>query len=377
MEYLSRSRLPVFTPRLDLTAEDLNAEAETLCAAINEMAGRLFIIKDMIPEEERAQYAEEQSYPILDEIKRIWEDIQRAWDTIAKNKEECEEHYQETLQLIAELDERLNNLIQAVKQELLDTINAVDKKHDDEEKRIEDKFDVSFSDLEKRFNALDDAAARKADVATLFDRIKYIQENSLPKIGNDGYWYIGKIKTTTLAQGPKGDKGDTGDSGVHVGTTAPSKSSKANVWINPEGSADISEVTFEFKEEGVNFTPTDNSIVAIYKKGTTAAIKNIVKIYVSGTEVALKSDIVDTSNFATKEEIPDTSEFITSEDLPDTSNFATKDVIPDTSGFATHDEIPDVSGLASTEYVNNSIDAVNAQIGLVNAELEEIINGGE
>jgi hypothetical protein len=122
---------------------------------------------------------------------------------------------------------------------------------------------------------------------------------------------------------------------------------------------------FEFKEEGVNFTPTDNSIVAIYKKGTTAAIKNIVKIYVSGTEVALKSDIVDTSNFATKEEIPDTSEFITSEDLPDTSN------------FATHDEIPDVSGLASTDYVNNSIDAVNAQIGLVNAELEEIINGGE
>ena len=203
MEYLSRSRLPVFTPRLDLTAEDLNAQAETICAALNELAGRLFIIKDMIPEEERAQYAEESSYPILDEIQRIWDDIQKAWDTITKNKKECEEHYQETMERITELDQRLNKLIQEVKQELLNTINAVDKKHDDEEERIETKFDISFSDLEKRFNALDDAAARKADVATLFDRIRYIQENSLPNIGKDGYWYIGKIKTETLARGPQ------------------------------------------------------------------------------------------------------------------------------------------------------------------------------
>lgn len=177
MEYLSRSRLPVFTPRLDLTAEDLNAEAETLCAAINELAGRLFIIKDMIPKEERSQYAEEESYPILDEIERIWEDIQRAWETIAKNKEECEAHYQETMERITELDERLNKLIQDVKQELLNIIDSVDKKHDAEEERIEEKFDTEFSDLEKRFNALDDAAARKADLATVFDRIKYIQDN--------------------------------------------------------------------------------------------------------------------------------------------------------------------------------------------------------
>lgn len=205
MQYLSRSRLPVFTPRLDLTAEDLNAEAETLCAAINELAGRLFIIKDMIPKEERSQYAEEESYPILDEIERIWEDIQRAWETIEKNKEECEAHYEETMARITELDDRLNNLIQAVKQELLNIINAVDKKHDDEEERIENKFDISFSDLEKRFNALDDAAARKADLAKLFDRIQYIQDNSLPKIGADGYWYIGKIRTNTKAQGEPGE----------------------------------------------------------------------------------------------------------------------------------------------------------------------------
>lgn len=238
MEYLSRSRLPVFTPRLDLTAEDLNAEAETLCAAINEIAGRLFIIKDMIPEEERAQYAEEQSYPILDEIKRIWEDIQRAWETIAKNKEECEAHYQETLAMISELDERLNKLIQAVKQELLDTINAVDKKHDDEEERIENKFDISFSDLEKRFNTLDDAAARKADLATVFDRLDFIQKNSLPTIGANGNWFIGKVDTGVEAHGPQGPEGPVGPqgiSGVHYGTEAPTNGS--NVWINPEGPA--------------------------------------------------------------------------------------------------------------------------------------------
>lgn len=220
MEYLNRSRLPVFTPRLDLTAEDLNAEAETLCAAINELAGRLFIIKDMIPADQRSQYAEEASYPILDEIQRIWDDIQRAWETIAQNKEECEAHYQDTLDRIQELDERLNALIQQVKQEVLNVINQVDAKHDAGEARIENKFDTEMTDLEKRFNALDDAAARKSDVATLLDRIQYIQDNSIPRIGNDGYWYIGNIKTNTLARGPKGDKGDKGDRGATGATGA-------------------------------------------------------------------------------------------------------------------------------------------------------------
>lgn len=199
MQYLNRSRLPVFTPRLDLTAEDLNAQAETICAAINELAGRVHIIKDMIPLEERSQYAEELNYPILDEIQRIWDDIQRAWETIAQNKEECEAHYQDTLEKIAELDERLNNLIQSVRTELLELINQIDDEHDTEEERIENKFDDITSDLERRFNALDDAAARKTELAALLDRIDYIQNNSIPHIGADGYWYIGNIKTDTKA----------------------------------------------------------------------------------------------------------------------------------------------------------------------------------
>ena len=174
----------------------------------------------MIPEDQRSQYAEEASYPILDEIQRIWDDIQRAWETIAQNKEECEAHYQDTLDRIQELDERLNALIQQVKQEVLNVINQVDTKHDDEEARIENKFDTEMTDLEKRFNALDDAAARKSDVAALLDRIQYIQDNSIPRIGSDGYWYIGNIKTNTKAQGPKGDKGDKGDRGATGATGA-------------------------------------------------------------------------------------------------------------------------------------------------------------
>ena len=236
MEYLSRSRLPVFTPRLDLTAVDLNSLAEVMCAAINELAGRVHIIKDMIPAEEREQYAQESSYPILDEIKRIAEDLEDAWETIRQNKEECEEHYQDTLERIQELDTRLNALIQQVRTELLNKINLVDNKHTEEENRIENKFDNEMSDLERRFNALDDAAARKADLATLIDRLEWIQTHSLPTIGNNGNWLIGGIDTGIVARGEKGEpgpKGDPGDSGVYIGSETPPET--ANVWINPEG----------------------------------------------------------------------------------------------------------------------------------------------
>lgn len=149
MQYLSRSRLPVFTPRLDLTAEDLNAQAETICAAINELAGRLFIIKDMIPKDERAQYAEEESYPILDEINRIWEDIQKAWETIEFNKAECDRKDDEIHERITELDERLNALIRQIEQEIYNTITALENHVDEEDARIEAKFDGEMSDLEK------------------------------------------------------------------------------------------------------------------------------------------------------------------------------------------------------------------------------------
>ena len=237
MEYLSRSRLPVFTPRLDLTAEDLNSLAEVMCVALNELAGRVHIIKDMIPADERAQYAEELNYPILDEIERIAKDLENAWETIRKNKEECEAHYQDTLERIQELDTRLNELIQQVREELLEKINLVDTKHTDEEKRIENKFDNEMSDLEKRFNALDDAAARKADLATLIDRLEWIQTHSLPTVGDNGNWLLGGIDTGIVARGEKGEpgvQGEPGYSGVYVGYEMPPEN--ANVWIDPNGS---------------------------------------------------------------------------------------------------------------------------------------------
>ena len=236
MEYLSRSRLPVFTPRLDLTAEDLNSLAEVMCVALNELAGRVHIIKDMIPADERAQYAEELNYPILDEIERIAKDLENAWETIRKNKEECEAHYQDTLERIQELDTRLNELIQQVREELLEKINLVDTKHTEEEKRIENKFDNEMSDLEKRFNALDDAAARKADLATLIDRLEWIQTHSLPTVGENGNWLLGGIDTGIVARGEKGEpgaKGEPGYSGVYIGDETPPEN--ANVWIYPDG----------------------------------------------------------------------------------------------------------------------------------------------
>ena len=295
MEYLSRSRLPIFTPRLDLTAEDLNAEAETICAAINELAGRLHIIKDMIPEDERIQFAEEASYPILDELNRIQQDLLDIWKTIAEDREASIERDRVLQQNIDDLEDRINKLVEAVKQELLQVISNLEKKLSDEDKRIEDKFDAEtarietkfdeetkriedkfdaeseriedkfdteMSDLERRFNALDDAAARKADVATLFDRIKFIQENSLPSIGTDGYWYIGKVKTKTIARGPQGENG---------ATFTPRIDANGNVsWTNDKGLPNPATVNvrgpqgIEGKQgiqgrQGAVFTPSVNA----------------------------------------------------------------------------------------------------------------------
>lgn len=195
MEFLNRSRLPHFTPRLDLTAEELNQQADIITEAINELAGRLFIIKDMVSEENRGQYAEEPSYPILKEILNIWDDIEKAWQTLDKNKEEC--------------DNAVNTLT------------------------------TSFIDLEKRLNTLDDAAARKSDLADMIQRLKWIKENCLPSISEEGTWLIGKQDTgipVTGPQGPIGPQGIPGESGVYYGSDTPPEN--ATVWIDPTGIPD-------------------------------------------------------------------------------------------------------------------------------------------
>lgn len=111
---------------------------------------------------------------------------------------------------------------------------------------------------------------------------------------------------------------------------------------------------------------------------------------------ALKTDLPDTSNFATKAEvaaveaqIPSVDGFVTTEQLtaavsdkatisqveaveaqiPDVSNLATKDEveavvaqIPDVSNFATKDEIPSIEGLATTEQLNDAVEVVNVEL---------------
>lgn len=60
-----------------------------------------------------------------------------------------------------------------------------------------------------------------------------------PYIGEDGYWYVGNVKTDTLAQGPKGDPGE----GVPPTDTAqagdvPTWDGEKVVWAPPSGGGD-------------------------------------------------------------------------------------------------------------------------------------------
>ena len=58
MNYLDRNTLPRFQERLDLAASELNDMEDIFTKAINELAGRAYIIAAMIPEEDRSQYCE-------------------------------------------------------------------------------------------------------------------------------------------------------------------------------------------------------------------------------------------------------------------------------------------------------------------------------
>lgn len=126
MNFLDRNTLPKFQERLDLAASELNDMEEIICKAINELAGRLYIITNLIPLEEREQYAQENSFLILDTMTSI----QSA---------------------LSALENKVTEI---------------------ENKRTTDVEDLNnkFTDLEARLNALDDAAARKADLNVVLYR---------------------------------------------------------------------------------------------------------------------------------------------------------------------------------------------------------------
>lgn len=128
MNYLDRNILPRYQERLDLAASELNDMEDIFTKAINELAGRIYIISNMIPYEERSQYAEELVYPILDKLTSLQTQI-----TI------------------------INNTITEIQEHLEENDNRMD-------------------DFERRLNALDDAAARKDDLNECWYRLSRREE---------------------------------------------------------------------------------------------------------------------------------------------------------------------------------------------------------
>lgn len=126
MNFLDRNTLPRFQERLDLAASELNDMEDIYVQAINELAGRIYNIANLVSQEERSQYAEETNYLILDTIQSLTNKIV----TLESRIESLEGHY------------------------------------DSEIKEINTKY----LDLEARLNALDDAAARKEDLNVLLWR---------------------------------------------------------------------------------------------------------------------------------------------------------------------------------------------------------------
>lgn len=126
MNFLDRNTLPRFQERLDLAASELNDMEDIYVQAINELAGRIYNIANLVSQEERSQYAEETNYLILDTIKSLTNQI----DTLKSRIDFLEGHYD------SEIEE----------------------------------INTKYLDLEARLNALDDAAARKEDLNVLLWR---------------------------------------------------------------------------------------------------------------------------------------------------------------------------------------------------------------
>ena len=128
MELIKQKELPTFQERLDVKAEDLIQLSEVFKVSINKIYNLLYVIKNNVEEENRPDYVgEDESFVILDVIKQINSEITSLQSAIAA--------------------------IDTYNANTIATINA------------------SFSALETRINALDDACARKDDLAVLSARI--------------------------------------------------------------------------------------------------------------------------------------------------------------------------------------------------------------
>ena len=126
MRFLDRNTLPRFQERLDLSASELNDAEDILTEAINELAGRVFILANMVEESEREQYAEETN---------------------------CK--------LLSTLDAMQNFMVT-----LESRVDAIESRDEERFEELENRL----TSYERRLNALDDAAARKQDLAVVLWR---------------------------------------------------------------------------------------------------------------------------------------------------------------------------------------------------------------
>lgn len=126
MNFLDRNTLPKFQERLDLAASELNDMEDIYCKAINELAGRIYILTNLIPAEERNKYAQENNYLLLNTIAKIQNDI---------------------------------SLLES-------RVTEIEEQRDEDISELNDKY----LELERRFNALDDAAARQKDLNVVLYR---------------------------------------------------------------------------------------------------------------------------------------------------------------------------------------------------------------
>ena len=110
MAYLERNTLPKFQERLDLAASELNDMEDIIVEAINELAGRVYIINNLVPAEDRAKYASEENYKIIDTITSIMERQTSLEESIAALNQEVQNFITSQDDRYAELDRRLNAL---------------------------------------------------------------------------------------------------------------------------------------------------------------------------------------------------------------------------------------------------------------------------
>ena len=96
------------------------------------------------------------------------------------------------------------------------------------------------------------------------------EDGTVIKIGDDGFWYIGGVKTEYPAKGIKGEKGDKGDAGVYY------EPNKDGYWYKVDPAKGDKGVKTEMKwlPEGTITAVYENGVVTLYNvKGYEGGLK--------------------------------------------------------------------------------------------------------